>query len=227
MNQEKIWEAFQNDESLVGLGFPARKRFEFLAKQIPVGSRTLNIGVGNGYLESILISKGVNVSCLDPSVSAINSIREHLELGEQAQSGYSQDIPFSEASFDYVIMSEVLEHLEDELIEKTLAEIKRVLKNNGKFLGTVPADENIREAVVVCPNCSEHFHRWGHVQSFSKEKLLNTLSLEFDEVSIQRKLFSDWNQLNWKGKVLAVLKGVQVFLNLKGSTQNLFFVAKV
>ncbi len=123
-------------------------------------------------------------------------------------------------------MSEVLEHLDDEVIKKTLAEIKRTLKSNGKFIGTVPADENIREAVVVCPNCGEHFHRWGHVQSFSKERLLNVLSLSFDDTSVQRKLFSDFSQLNWKGKILAALKGFQVPLNLKGSTQNFFFIAK-
>ncbi len=102
MNQEKIWEAFQNDESLIGLGFPARKRFEFLAKQISMGKcKVLNIGVGNGYLESILISQGVNASCLDPSSSAIDSIRERLDMGERAQSGFSQNIPFPDVSFDY------------------------------------------------------------------------------------------------------------------------------
>ncbi len=94
MNQEKIWEAFQNNESLLDIGFPARKRFEFIAKYIEKGSSVLNIGVGNGYLESVLVSKGVDVSCLDPSISAIEKIRERLGMGEQAQPGYSQDIPF-------------------------------------------------------------------------------------------------------------------------------------
>lgn len=226
MNQEKIWEAFQNDESLLDLGFPARRRFEFIAKHIPKDSLALNIGVGNGYLESILIQKGVSVSCLDPSDSAIEKIREHFGLGERAKAGYSQAMPFTDASFDYVIMSEVLEHLDDAVIEKTLTEAKRVLKIGGKFLGTVPADENLKEGVVVCPKCGEYFHRWGHVQSFSQESLLDTLSLEFNNISIKRVVLSDFKQLNWKGKVLAVLKVFQVLLNLKGSTQNFFFVAK-
>ncbi len=188
MNQEKIWEAFQNDESLVELGFLARRRFEFIAEYIPRGSSALNIGVGNGYLESILVQKGVNISCLDPSNSAIDKIQEHLGLGEQAKAGFSQNIPFSNESFDYVIMSEVLEHLDDEIFKKTLSEVMRVLKVGGKFLGTVPADENLKEGIVVCPKCGEYFHRWGHVQSFSQERLSILLGLKFENVTVKRVL---------------------------------------
>jgi 16S rRNA A1518/A1519 N6-dimethyltransferase RsmA/KsgA/DIM1 with predicted DNA glycosylase/AP lyase activity len=61
MNQEKIWEAFQNDENLLDVGFPAQKRFEFLARKIAPGKRTLNIGVGKGLLEELLLKKGVDV----------------------------------------------------------------------------------------------------------------------------------------------------------------------
>ncbi len=186
----------------------------------------LNIGVGNGYLESILVQKGLSVSCLDPSASAIEKIRARLGLGAMAQVGYSQAIPFSHASFDYVIMSEVLEHLDDTAIKESLKEVQRVLKNGGRLMGTVPADENLKEGIAVCPKCGEYFHRWGHMQSFSQERLLNMLSHDFTDVSIKRVILNDFKQLNLKGKALAALKMLQVLMNLKGSTQNLYFVAK-
>lgn len=226
MNQEKIWEAFQNDESLLDLGFPAHKRFDSIAKNIPIGCSVLNIGVGKGYLESILVDKGIIVSCLDPSDAAINKIRERLNLQDRAKTGYSQSIPFSDDSFDYVVMSEVLEHLSDDVIHETLKDVVRVLKYGGKFIGTVPADENLKEGLVVCPKCSDYFHRWGHVQSFSQESLDEKLSVSFVNVKVKRIIFNDYNQLNWKGKIQAGLKEFQVLLNLKGSTQNLFFEAK-
>ena len=226
MNQEKIWEVFQNDEKLMEYSFSSYKRFDFLARHIPSGSDVLNIGVGKGYLEKVLSEKGVNISCLDPSEAAIEKIRERLNLGEKAQVGYSQSIPYSDASFDYVIMTEVLEHLNDEVIGKTLLEVKRVLKPNGIFLGTVPADEELNAEIVVCPNCGEHFHRWGHVQSFSQENLFNLLSSVFNSISVRRVLLSDFKQLNWKGKILDVLRKIQVLMDLKGNNQNLFFVAK-
>jgi len=225
MDQEKIWDAFQNDESLTGVGFPSRKRFKALAKRVPEGSALLNIGVGNGYLEGLLVEKGVQVSCLDPSESAIEKIREKLGLGERAQVGYSQSMPFSDRSFDYVIMSEVLEHLDDAVIEGTLPEVKRILRKDGRFLGTVPADENLQEGITVCPKCGEQFHRWGHVRSFSQDSLFRMLSAEYVNVRIERVVWSDFAQLNLKGKVLAVFKQLQVLAGLKGSTQNFFFTA--
>lgn len=225
MNQDKIWEAFQNDESLIAVGFPTRRRFKFLANRVLLGSRVLNIGVGNGYLESLLVEKGADVSCLDPSSTAIQRIRERLDLGEKAQVGYSQSLPFSDASFDYVIMSEVLEHLDNMVLEETLTEVRRVLRTGGQFVGTVPADENLQASIVVCPCCGERFHRWGHVQSFSQERLSRLLNLHFENVRVRRMYFIDCQRLNWKGKLSGALMAVQAVMGVKGSNQNFYFEA--
>ena len=225
MNQDKIWEAFQNDESLVDVGFPVRRRFEFIVKRVPRGRRVLNVGVGNGYLESLLVRKGTDVSCLDPSSATIERIRERLGLDEKAQVGYSQSMPFSDGIFDYVIMSEVLEHLDNTVIKETLTEVRRVLRTGGQFIGTVPADENIQASIVVCPFCGERFHRWGHIQSFSQDRLSPLLNLHFDKVIVRRIHFLDITNLNWKGKLSCALKAVQAVMGVKGSNQNFYFEA--
>lgn len=223
MNQDKIWEAFQNDESLVDVSFSARRRFESLAKRIPQNSRVLNIGVGNGYLESLLTQKGIDVNCLDPSSTTIERIRGRLGMGEKAQVGYSQSIPFSDGAFDFVIMSEVLEHLDNTVLEATLIEVRRVLRVGGHFIGTVPADEKLRESIVVCPCCGEQFHRWGHVQCFSQEGLSRLLDLYFENIRIRRMHFADFQRLNWKGKLIGALKVVQAVMGMKGTNQNLYY----
>ena len=224
MEQDKIWDAFQNDESLVD-SFIAQKRFVAIAKHIPQGSKVLNIGVGNGYLEKLLAKKGAEVYCLDPSGSSIEKIREQLELGERAQVGYSQSIPFSDGFFDFVIMSEVLEHLDDTVLGETLVDVSRALQSDGRFLGTVPADENLQEGVVVCPCCGEQFHRWGHVQSFSQTRLSQLLSAHFKNVKIHRKHFVDTRRLNWKGKIFGTFKAIQANFGFKGNNQNFYFDA--
>ena len=224
MEQDHIWDAFQNDSSLIDVGFPARRRFEFIAKQVEPRTRVLNIGVGSGYLEGLLVSKGVEVSCLDPSQKAIERIAEQLGLGDRAKVGYSQKIPFPECSFDYVIMSEVLEHLGDVDIENTLKEVNRVLCENGRFLGTVPADENLQASLVVCPCCGKRFHRWGHVQSFSKDRMFQVLE-GFDRSRVKRFSFVDFQQLNWKGKVVGTIQILQSALGQRGSNQNFYFEA--
>lgn len=225
MNQDKIWEAFQNDESLIDIAFPARRRFKFLAKRVLSESRVLNVGVGNGYLENLLVQKGADVSCLDPSRSTIERVRERLGLDEKAHVGYSQSMPYLDASFDYVIMSEVLEHLDNTVIDETLAEVKRVLRAGGQFIGTVPADENLQASIVVCPCCGERFHRWGHIQSFSQDRLSNILNLQFDKVMVRRIHFVDNQRLNWKGRLSGALKTAQTFMGVKGSNQNFYFEA--
>lgn len=227
MEQDKIWEAYQNDASLVGGCWPSGGRYSHLAKQVPADARVLNIGVGNGTLERLLIRKGAKVSCLDPSKAAIERLREALDLGENAQAGYSQAIPFPDDSFDVLIMSEVLEHLDDETLKETFSEVVRVLGPAGRFIGTVPADENLADSLVICPRCGEKFHRWGHVQSFSKERLIAVLGSIFSQVDVKRVALHDYQQLNWKGKLLAALAGAQAVADRKGGNQNFYFEAYV
>jgi ubiquinone/menaquinone biosynthesis C-methylase UbiE len=225
MDQTKIWDYFQNEEEVAGVAFNARPRYEFLAKQTTVGTNVLNIGVGHGGLEAILVAKGITVSCLDPSEAAINKIREKFALGERAKVGFSQNLPFADNQFDVVVMSEVLEHLTDEVIQATLIEIKRVLKTEGRFIGSVPADEMLLNNRVMCPHCGEHFHRWGHQQHFSKQTLQSLLTIHFNKVTITRYFFAELSALNWKGKIGALLKKLLVCFGVDGDGETFFFSA--
>lgn len=225
MNQDQMWEAYQNDEAFDGVGCPGGGRHEFLLKRVMPNARALSIGVGSGAFEGMLVQSGTDLSCLDPSKTSIERIREKLSLGEKAKVGYSQSIPFADCSFDYVIMTEVIEHLDDMVLEGTLLEVKRVLKSGGRFIGTVPADENLNEGLVVCPHCAERFHRWGHQQSFSQSDLLRILRKQFASVNVRRLFAPDYRRLNWKGKVTSFLKMLQAACGLKGSRQNYYFEA--
>ena len=225
MDQTKIWDYFQNDEEAGNKAFNARPRYEFIAQQIIPGKNVLNIGVGLGGLELILIKKKVLVSSLDPSENAIDKLRNQLALGDRAKVGFSQHIPFPDQQFDVVVMSEVLEHLTDEVLNTTLAEARRVLKPGGKFIGTVPAEENLIDSRVMCPHCGESFHRWGHLQSFNEEHLCALLSQYFDDVALSRHVFSEVRTLNWKGRFGLNLKKLMMKLGIKGSGETFFFSA--
>jgi len=122
-------------------------------------------------------------------------------------------------------MSEVLEHLSVEELEATLAEVYRVLKPNGRFLGTVPAEEDLKLSEVVCPSCGEVFHRWGHLQSFTKERLKEQLSKRFSDVTISRRYFVYWEKLNWKGRIVMLVKLLLLKIGATGSGTTFFFQA--
>jgi len=221
LEQNKIWEYYQTKDISSFDGSYARLKF-LLGKCR--NKRVLNIGVGGGVFEKLALKSNVDVYSIDPSAKSIDML--HNMIGkEKAKVGYSQDIPFSDNFFDVVIMSEVLEHLETDIIKKTLKEVKRVLKEDGKFIGTVPYNENLKEQIVICPTCGEKFHRWGHVQSFDIQILKNLLSENFSNVKIYKKMFISWNVLNWKGKISAIINYIIFRLNFKKSGLNLYFEA--
>ena len=223
MNQEKIWDYFQNNPEVSDIAFKADSRYQFITRKIISGSNVLNIGVGKGGLEEILLAKNVNVFCLDPNEESIRVLKTRFDLGEKARVGFSQAIPFDDNFFDTVIMSEVLEHLSDDVLEKTIKECRRVLRSGGVFIGTVPADEDLIVNRVICPECGKAFHRWGHLQTFSQERIKTMLSNEFSEPSVQRKYFGNWATLNWKGRVSCFLKKAAVLLGIKGNGETFFF----
>lgn len=225
-DQHKIWDHFQNegvDSFAQNLG-----RIEFLVKRLRPGMRVLNIGVGNGALEKMALNKGLEIWCLDPSARAIDHLRNALHLGDRAQVGYCQATPFEDAQFDAVVMSEVLEHLDEEVFDATLPEVERILRPGGRFIGTVPAREVLEHSLVVCPCCGARFHRWGHKRSFSVETLGAALSQVFEVDEAQERFFIEWESVGWWRRAQGLVKQ---FLSWRGVGtygigRNIYFSAR-
>lgn len=173
MDQRQIWQFFQRqapasfDNSTL--------RLDYLCRLLRPGSSVLNVGVGGAILERLACARGVRVVTIDPDAPSLVRCASYA-IGV---AGYIQALPFRDAAFDAVVASEVLEHLTDEVLQPGLGEVARVLRPGGRFIGTVPAEESLGEGLTVCPSCGHHFHRWGHVQSFSAKRLAQILSARF------------------------------------------------
>jgi len=192
MNQEKIWAYFQNEG--VASFEAALPRYSYLLKglrkHLKSPATVLNIGVGSGKLESLLLEAGYSVAALDPDASAIGRL---VSMGVDARTGVADQLPFDGGSFDAVIASEVLEHLDDDDCVRTAAEILRVLKPGGYFLGTVPYREQLEDNLTVCPHCGQRFHRWGHRQTFNESRLSALLNDGFESVNLSKRSFVAWS----------------------------------
>lgn len=228
MKQDKIWEHFQLESPEIFI--KSQARYDFLADQIKQraqpSSKVLNVGVGNGLFEQVAMNYGIDIYSLDPSEKAIAYLNENIGMNGKAKAGYLQDIPFEDRYFDFVVVSEVLEHLADDALSQSFLEIDRVLASGGYLLGTVPARENLNDQLLVCPDCGHKFHRWGHVQSFDKNRLNELLSQNFSAKQISDKIFVTWHTLNWKGKVVAALKLILHQLGNRGSGSSFYFLAE-
>jgi ubiquinone/menaquinone biosynthesis C-methylase UbiE len=105
---------------------------------IRAGDRILDIGCGTGSL--IMLIKGlhpdVDIVGLDPDPKALARASRKAEragFSIRLDQGYSDELPYPEASFDRVFSSFMFHHVEEDAKGKTLREIRRVLKPGGFF----------------------------------------------------------------------------------------------
>ena len=226
MGQDAIWEHFQNEgiESFGG----AYPRLQYLAHRLQPKERVLNVGVGSGAFEKIAVERKIEIWSLDPNERAVMALRERLGLGERAQQGRSQNLPFENEQFDAVVMSEVLEHLDELARDQSLLEVKRVLKAGGRLIGTVPARERLEDSHVVCPNCEHHFHRWGHQLAFDVQLMNSTLSRHFEVERVEERFFNEWHSAPWRRRIGGLIKKFLSWrgLGTYGTARNIFFIAR-
>ena len=107
---------------------------------LAAGDRLLDLGCGFGRHAYETLRRGADVVACDLGLDELRGVRNVVaamyEAGEisdavqvGAANGDATRLPFDDCSFDHVIASEVLEHIDDD--EAALAELTRVLRPGG------------------------------------------------------------------------------------------------
>ncbi len=118
---------------------------QLLRPHLDAGSRLLEIGCGAGNLLLQATVGGSYPVALDLSMQALTFVRSRLEEAQsapEAPSGFSctqaigESLPFRDNTFDCILLSEVIEHLEAPQI--SIREAVRVLCPGGRLLITTP-----------------------------------------------------------------------------------------
>src|SRR3990172_8352313 len=150
------------------------------------GKKILEIGCGDGILSFLLAQKGAYVTGIDISKEAIKFARDkcnHMaNMDFLLSSAY--ELTFREKSFDYVVSSDVIEHLVEP--EKMLLEIKRVWNKTGKVIITTPIK------FTKYPLDKMHY------QEFYEEEFNYLLGKYFEEIKVCKTHPLFWYELQNK-----------------------------
>jgi 2-polyprenyl-3-methyl-5-hydroxy-6-metoxy-1,4-benzoquinol methylase len=157
------------------------------------GSRLLEVGCGAGNLLVQAAVPGSHAVALDLSMQALTFVRSRFEeagSGPEAPDSFActqaigELLPLADRSFDCVLMSEVIEHLESPQI--SLREAVRVLRPGGRLLVTTPNYRSfwpLMEWAVDRLNMAPKMAGEQHVSRFhssSLRKMLMDLDLEIE-----------------------------------------------
>ncbi|MBN2644345.1 MAG: methyltransferase domain-containing protein [Desulfuromonadaceae bacterium] len=125
-------------QPFVTLGQEARLN-RWLAQQIhlPAGSCVLDVGCGTGLLTVRIAEQHpeVQVTGIDASRPMVDvAIKKRARGNCHFQQALAEELPFEDQSFDLVTSALFFHHVDQELKQRTLQEIMRVLKPGGTLL---------------------------------------------------------------------------------------------
>ncbi|MCK4318944.1 class I SAM-dependent methyltransferase [Candidatus Micrarchaeota archaeon] len=110
-----------------------RKILKSIIKKYNLKGKCLDIGCGVGANFPVLKKNFKEVWGIDSS----EEVFKYLKDKENILLADAQDLPFKNEEFDFVIIMDVIEHVEDQ--KKTVAELLRVTKKGGYVFASVPA----------------------------------------------------------------------------------------
>lgn len=165
-DQKEVWKGYDNNITEINR---AKKTIDL----IPDDAKSmLDIGCGNGIVTNMIEKPfvvGLDFAKIPLTQVKTNAIQASIDR-----------LPIRSKKFDLIILTEVLEHLDDETYIKAIKEIKR-LKGN-YLLITVPFDENIELGLCKCSACGNLFNPSHHYRKFDN----SWFNKEFSEYELEK-----------------------------------------
>ncbi len=145
-------------------------KYSYYSLKDEIFGKVLDYGCGEGYGSEILSKFADEVNGADISKEAIDEAKKNRQSNLKFTLLKDNYLPFEDNSFDFVTSFQVIEHVEN--VDLYLSEIRRVLKNGGKYFLTTP---NARTRLF------EFQKPWNlhHYREYSECQLKNQLEKYF------------------------------------------------
>ncbi len=179
--RERGYSDYALDEALYLRTF--QRRFAGLTHLLPRSGKALEVGCAAGFSLQVLADRGFDVFGIEPS-APIRALAEQRYGKERIHAGTLDDAPFAAASFDLIVMWDVLEHLPDPL--GALRKARELLAPAGRL---VLETQNVEAfAARLLGKRWTHFKHEEHLVHFSPATLRRALDASgFELVSLNSR----------------------------------------
>ncbi|WP_297086965.1 class I SAM-dependent methyltransferase [uncultured Draconibacterium sp.] len=148
-----------------------RVREQIFSQFTNTTGKVLDVGCGRAWVAQHLCPKNYEVISMDISLkNTTEALKLYPFKNHSAIVADVFSLPFNENSFDYIIASEIIEHVVDPKI--FVENLMRALKPGGTLIVTTPYKEKIRYS--LCVHCNKLTPLHAHIHSFD-EKILSTM----------------------------------------------------
>lgn len=217
LNTPRFWDLLNKREHVSRKSNPiAYDRLKRVVELIKDDSSVLNAGAGSGDLEELVFNKLVVMNLdwygIDISSKSIETLQKKFPKAS-FKTGDIKEMKLKNKFFDYVVLMEILEHIQPSKTFKALKEVRRVLKNNGILIATVPLNEGLEQMVSkgINPN--------AHVRVYTTELISAELQISKFKIIQKKFLYAFGKHYDLKSFVSSLFPGI-------GKPNSLLLVCK-
>ncbi|HYT46751.1 MAG TPA: class I SAM-dependent methyltransferase [Methylomirabilota bacterium] len=164
-----------------------KDRVKIASSYIPKQAiKILDVGAGYGFVEELLEKDDrLKIYGIDISQEGVQLLSKRFQ-GE-FKTGIVHKIPYPDKYFDGVLALELLEHIPPSQIFAAYKEIRRVLKDQGTLIVSVPLNEHLK---FKKDNPSGHVREYSPALIFTELKLANFTIKHFKLVFAFRRFYT-------------------------------------
>lgn len=169
-------------------------KYEDIINRITKG-KALDLGCGLGQYTKYLFDKGFDVISADISIEALNKVKENINEANIVQLDMSQPLKFDNDTFELVFANLSIHYFDENTTKSLVKEIKRIVKNNGYFIGTVNSSkgyEFIKDHAIKLDE-NYYFSNGRNIRLWNKEQF-DYFFEEFTLIKLEEEKTSRWNR---------------------------------
>ncbi len=158
-------------------------------------NQALDLGCGLGQYTKYLIDKGFNVTSADISIEVLNRLKRNIQEANIKELDMIKPLPFKDNSFDLVFANLSIHYFDSETTIKLLKEIRRILKENGYFIGSVNSSKTYKfiEDVAQEIEPNYYYENGRKVRLWDKDQF-DYFFKEFNLLKLEEVETTRWNK---------------------------------